>query len=136
MNGGTVVRDTFAVLHGAAAPVVTQWTYLADDPFTVTVGIQTRSGRWVTWVMARELLLDGLTGPAGVGDVRLRPCRIRGYDVVLLEIESPDGYALLEVDRDFLEEFVEASTKSVELGMESASLDMDAEIAKITSPAG
>jgi hypothetical protein len=122
----------FAVLHGQAAPVVTRWTYLVDDPFAVTFSIRTRSDRWVTWVMARDLLLAGLTGNAGVGDIRLRPCRVHGHEVLVVEISSPDGHAALEVDRDLLGRFVQATTELLPLGSEISVLDMDAEIEKIT----
>jgi hypothetical protein len=132
MTSDSVVQDMFAVLQGQAASVVTRWTYLVDDPFAVTFSIRTRSHRWVTWVMARDLLLAGLTGNAGVGDIRLRPCRVHGYEVLVVEISSPDGHAALEVDRGLLSRFVRATTQIVPLGSETSVLDMDAEIEKIT----
>lgn len=132
MSSNAVVQDMFAVLHGQGAPVVTRWTYLAGDPFAVTFGIGTRGDRWVEWMMARDLLVAGLGGPAGVGDVRLRPQRVHDCDVVVVEISSPDGHAMLEVDRDLLEQFVESTTEIVQLGREATVVDMDAEIEKLT----
>jgi hypothetical protein len=41
--------------------------------------------------------------------------------------------AVLEVDRDLLAEFVDASAGVVAIGDESAHMDLDAEISKITS---
>ncbi|MDQ3987968.1 MAG: SsgA family sporulation/cell division regulator [Actinomycetota bacterium] len=131
-SNDSVVQDMFAVLHGQAAPAVTRWTYLVDDPFAVTFSIRTRSDRWVTWVMARELLLAGLTGSAGVGDIRLCPRRVHGYDILVVEISSPDGHAALEIDRDLLGRFALATMEVVPLGSESSAIDMDAEIEKIT----
>lgn len=128
----TVVQEIFAVLHGQAAPVITRWTYLAEDPYAVTLAVQTRSRRWVEWTMGRDLLLSGLTGAAGDGDVRLQPCRVHGYDVILVEIESVDGHAVLEVDQDLLEYFVSTTLDAVPTGTETDGIDMDAEIAKIT----
>lgn len=135
-NGETVAHDMFALLHQSAAPVVTRWTYSADDPFAVTLVIQTRGEQCVDWVLARDLLVAGLTGPAGIGDVRVRPARMDEWDVALVEIRSPDGRALLEVDRDLLQQFVDATIEAVPLGSESTVIDMDAEIEKITSCAG
>lgn len=135
-NGETVAHDMFALLHQSAAPVVTRWTYSADDPFAVTLVIQTRGDQCVDWVLARDLLVAGLTGPAGIGDVRVRPARMDDWDVALVEIRSPDGRALLEVDRDLLQQFVDATIDAVPLGSESTVIDMDAEIEKITSCAG
>ena len=135
-NGETVAHDMFALLHQSAAPVVTRWTYSADDPFAVTLVIQTRGDQCVDWVLARDLLVAGLTGPAGIGDVRVRPARMDEWDVALVEIRSPDGRALLEVDRDLLQQFVDATIEAIPLGSESTVIDMDAEIEKITSCAG
>ena len=135
-NGETVAHDMFALLHQSAAPVVTRWTYSADDPFAVTLVIQTRGDQCVDWVLARDLLVAGLTGPAGIGDVRVRPVRMDDWDVALVEIRSPDGRALLEVDRDLLQQFVDATIEAIPLGSESTVIDMDAEIEKITSCAG
>ena len=128
----TVAHDMFALLHQSAAPVVTRWTYSMDDPFAVTLVIQTRGDQCVDWVLARNLLVAGLTGPAGIGDVRVRPAQTAEWDVVLIEIRSPDGRAMLEVDRDLLQQFVDATIEVIPLGCESSFVDMDAEIEKIT----
>ncbi|HEY2762564.1 MAG TPA: SsgA family sporulation/cell division regulator [Pseudonocardiaceae bacterium] len=128
----TVAHDMFALLHQSAAPVVTRWTYSMDDPFAVTLVIQTRGDQCVDWVLARDLLVAGLTGPAGIGDVRVRPAQMAEWDVALIEIRSPDGRAMLEVDRDLLQQFVDATIEVIPLGTESSFVDMDAEIEKIT----
>ena len=73
MTTDTVSRDMFAVLHGQPAPVVTRWTYSAADPFAVTLGVRTRSDRFVEWLVARDLVIDSLHGPAGCGDIRMSP---------------------------------------------------------------
>ncbi|MGH3901038.1 MAG: SsgA family sporulation/cell division regulator [Pseudonocardiaceae bacterium] len=131
-GGDTIAHDMFALLREAAAPVVTRWTYCTDDPFAVTLEIQTRGNRFVDWVLARELLVTGLNTPAGIGDVRVRPAQFGEWEVMLVEIRSLDGHAVLEVDRDLLRQFVEATIEIVPLGDESAAVDMDAEIEKIT----
>ena len=66
----------------------------------------------------------------------MSPQRVQGYDIVEIEIRSTDGRAMLEVDRDLLAEFVDASAALVPVGDESAHMDLDAEINKITSRAG
>lgn len=132
MSGDTVVQDMFALLRQAAAPVVTRWTYDTTDPFAVTLGIQTRGKRWVDWVMARDLLIEGLSGPTGIGDVQLKPEATQDYDIVVVEICSPDGRAVLEVDRELLARFVDMMLEAVPLGSETTGIDMDAEIQKIT----
>ncbi|MGH3936318.1 MAG: SsgA family sporulation/cell division regulator [Pseudonocardiaceae bacterium] len=131
-GGDAVAHDIFALLHEAAAPVVTRWIYCTDDPFAVTLEIQTRGNRCVDWVLARELLVAGLSAPAGIGDVRVCPGQMSEWEVTLIEIRSPDGHAVLEVDRDLLRQFVEATLDIVPLGSECTVVDMDAEIEKIT----
>jgi Streptomyces sporulation and cell division protein, SsgA len=135
-HGDTVSQDMFTVLHGQPAPVVTRWTYCAADPFAVTLGVRTRGDRFVEWLVARDLVIDSLREPAGCGDIRMSPQHVQGYDIVEIEIRSTDGRAVLEVDRDLLAEFVDASTGLVPVGDEAAHMDLDAEISKITSRAG
>jgi hypothetical protein len=122
----------FTVLHGQPAPVVTRWSYSAYDPFAVSLAVRTRQDRWVEWLVGRELVVDGLDAPAGEGDVRMRPISVQGYDIVEIEIRSHDGRAVLEVDRDLLRTFVEATLAMVALGDEADRMDLDGEIARIT----
>jgi sporulation and cell division protein SsgA len=131
-GGEAVAHDMFALLHEAAAPVVTRWIYCTDDPFAVTVEIRTRGNHFVDWVLARELLVAGLTAPAGIGDVRVCPATMGEWEVMLVEIRSPDGHAVLEMDRDLLRQFVQATIDVVPLGSEAMAVDIDAEIEKIT----
>ena len=133
MTTDTVSRDMFTVLHGQPAPVVTRWTYSAADPFAVTLGVRTRGDRFVEWLISRDLVVESLRTPTGFGDVRMSPQHVQGYDIVEIEIRSTDGRAVLEVDRDLLAEFIDASAALVAVGDESAHMDLDAEISKITS---
>lgn len=132
MATDTVSQDMFTVLHGQPAPLVTRWTYSAADPFAVTLGVQGRRDRFVEWLVARDLVIESLAGPAGCGDVRMSPQHVQGYDIVEIEIRSTDGRAVLEVDRELLQEFVDASLTLVPAGTESSRMDLDAEILKIT----
>ena len=128
----SVTQDMFTVLHGQPAPVVTRWSYSAADPFAVTLGVRGRRNRFVEWLVARDLVIESLTGPAGCGDVRMSPQHVQGYEIVEIEIRSPDGRAVLEVDRELLVRFVDAALALVPVGEESARMDLDAEILKIT----
>jgi hypothetical protein len=132
MTPETVAHEMFTVLHGQPAPVVTRWTYRAADPFAVTLGVRARGDRFVEWLVARDLVIESLTGPTGCGDVRMSPQQVQGYDIVEIEIRSTDGRAVLEVDRDLLRHFVESSAELVPLGEESAALDLDRVIEQIT----
>ena len=127
-----VSQDMFTVLQGQPTPVLTRWTYTHDDPYAVTLTVRTGEDRWVEWLVARDLVVESLSGPAGEGDIRMRPQVVQGYDIIEIEIRSTDGRAVLEVDLDLLERFVEASTALVALGDESRHIDLDGGIATLT----
>jgi len=74
----SVTQDMFTVLHGQPAPVVTRWSYSAADPFAVTLGVRGRRNRFVEWLVARDLVIESLTGPAGCGAAAGRRSARRG----------------------------------------------------------
>jgi hypothetical protein len=98
----------------------------------VTLAVRTGTNRWVEWLVARDLVSQSLTGPAGLGDIRMSPQVVQEYEIVEIEISSFDGRAVLEVDRDLLSQFIVSTLEVVPAGDESSWVDMDDEIAKIT----
>jgi Streptomyces sporulation and cell division protein, SsgA len=128
-----VRQDMFAVLHGQETPLLTRWSYRSDDPFAVMMSISRPSGRWIDWLLSRDLLIEGLAGPAGIGDVRLTPFTDDEFDVLEVRIGDDEGFASLEFDRDLIERFLEATSDIVPVGAESAMIDVEAEISKITN---
>lgn len=129
----SVVQDMFAVLHGQETPLLTRWTYRSDDPFAVMMSIARPSGRWIDWLISRDLIEEGLDIPAGIGDVRLTPFTDGEFDVLEVKIGDDEGFASLEFDRDLVERFLTASYDIVPPGAESAMIDVEAEIIKITN---
>ena len=132
-SSDAVSHDMFTVLHGQPVPVVTRWTYRADDPFAVSLAIRTGHDRWVEWLVGRDMVVEALSGPTGIGDVRMKPQVIQGYDIVEIEIRSGAGRAVLEVDRDLLRGFIEAAAEIVAFGAESGHMDLDGEIARLAA---
>lgn len=126
------VHVELVALYDGATPVRSRWSYRADHPFTVVAAFQTERDRWVEWVFSRELLVAGLTEPAGLGDVRFSPLEERGLRMLAVEIESPEGYALLEVDHEAVADFLAATESLVPLGSESEHFDVDALIDELT----
>lgn len=135
MASESVQQDVFTVLHGQASPIVSRWAYRAADPFAISFSVRRSSDRWIEWLVARDLVIEGLTTPTGIGDIRMAPRRIDGYDVVELEIRSDGGSAVLEVDRDLLAQFVDSTLEIVDLGEEHDHLDIDGAIARLTGSA-
>lgn len=127
-----VQQDMFAVLHGQETPLLTRWSYRSDDPFAVMMSIARPSGRWIDWLMARDLIIEGLDQPAGIGDVQLTPFSDGEFDVLEVKIGDDEGFASLEFDRDMVERFLDASYDIVPVGAESTVIDVEAEIEKIT----
>jgi hypothetical protein len=121
------------VIPGATSlPVRADLSYDARDPYALTVSFHTGSGPTadvVEWTFARQLLTDGVTAPAGQGDVRVWPGTTEGSPVVCLSLSSPSGKALFEVPVPELVEFLTMTYTAVPTGTESQHVDVDAELA-------
>jgi hypothetical protein len=85
----------------------------------------------VTWVFARELLVEGVFRACGTGDVRIWPTRMAGRSVVCLALSSPAGDALLEAPAGKVASWLERSLRLVPAGQEEASMDVDAALADL-----
>jgi len=126
-------QSQFVLLNNSSTPVLSRLSFHAGEPFAVTVSFRTERGRWVEWTFARELLATGLTDPSGLGDVRVRPDLSEDEDMLTLEIESPDGYASFELEREDVETFLESTYELVPLGSESEHFDVEALIEEISN---
>ena len=88
--------------------------------------LEARSGS-VTWTFARELLAEGLYDPSGDGDVQVWPCLSNtGEAVVIVELCSPDGTALLQTGSRAVQIFVTSIYDAVPAGTESSHMSIDA----------
>lgn len=116
---------------GPALPVLAGLRYQADDPWAVRVTFQTggEDEGTVEWMLARQLLTDGVRETVGEGDVQVWPSLSEGEPVVNLAMASPSGSALFEVDRDALITFLQQTYLAVPTGCEEQVFDIDAELA-------
>ena len=121
------------VVPGAASlPVRADLNYDVTDPYAVQVAFHTGgagNGDVVQWTFARQLLSDGVSAPAGEGDVQVWPSTSNGAPVVCLSLSSPSGRALFEVPLGDLVEFLGRTYEAVPSGGESDHVDVDAELA-------
>jgi hypothetical protein len=124
-----VDQHQYVTLNGVDMPVYSRWSYDPADPYAITLAFSAEHGYWVMWSFARDLIIEGLRRPTGLGDVRVRPESTGGPEVVVIELESPDGYAVVEAERVYVEKFVTATLEAVPLGSER--IDIDAFIAGI-----
>ena len=116
---------------GPSLPVVASLSYHSADPWAVRVAFHTGGpgDGVVEWMLARQLLTDGVAGPVGDGDIRIWPA-LHGSDrVINLAMASPSGAALFELERAALVQFVERTYRVVPAGREGEVVDFDAELA-------
>ena len=133
MHTDAVQQSQFVYLNGCSTPLLSRLAYATAEPFTVSLSFRVEPGEWIDWEFARDLLITGLDEPVGDGDIRVRPDLAVDADILVLELESPDGYGVAEFHRDDVRRFVEATRDLVEQGEESDHLDIDAVIADLTT---
>ncbi|MGW5421953.1 SsgA family sporulation/cell division regulator [Streptomyces sp. NPDC003943] len=131
----TVIEQAVQARLVASAPrmesVAATLRYDREDPYAVSMAFPppaTLEGVEVSWAFARELLAEGVEGPAGVGDVRLRPY---GYDRTVVEFHAPEGVAMVHVRTSELRSFLERSQHLVPRGREHQYLDWDGNLAQL-----
>jgi hypothetical protein len=84
----------------------------------------------VEWLLSRDLLRTGLSGPVGDGDVRIWPARA-ALDVLFLQLRAPSGEALFELSATVVGEFLRETERLVPLGRESGLLQVDDELSAL-----
>ena len=109
-------------LDGDAIPTGVELCYDTRDPYAVTMILSLPGQDLVTWTVCRDLLTEGMVVNAGVGDLRLWP---QGTGVTLLELCSPDGYAMLRMPNADLDAFLASTRRLVPPGHENERLDID-----------
>jgi Streptomyces sporulation and cell division protein, SsgA len=110
---------------GAASRLEGELEYDATDPFAVTAVF--RAGVTpIRWVFARDLLAEGMFAPVGEGDVHVWPCLdAAGRAVVILELTSPHGEALLQAASADVSDFLLRTFELVPRGAEDMGLDLE-----------
>ncbi len=106
--------------------------YDVADPYAVQIGFHTGAASdsdVVEWTFARSLLSEGVSSPAGAGDVQVWPSTGAGSAAVCLSLSSPSGKALFEVPLAELVEFLSQTYVAVPSGSESDHVDVEAELA-------
>ena len=125
------VELEFVDPQGESTSIDADLVFDPADPYAVTMVFRT-GVQEVLWTFGRELLVEGLYEPTGDGDVHVWPClSSNGAAVVIIELCSPDGEALVQARTGDLSSFVERMSAVVEPGSESDHLDVDATISAI-----
>lgn len=117
------------------ADLIASLSYTAADPYAVRVAFHLGLNEQpIVWVIARDLLIDGLEASTGLGDVRVWP-REPGDPsagaVLYIELSSTTGNALFEAPRQRIANFLSSTSRIVPAGRESAFVDIDTELADL-----
>ncbi|MBX6389764.1 MAG: SsgA family sporulation/cell division regulator [Frankia sp.] len=121
-------RDSVVVAVGARllddnSTIPASLVYEPSAPYAVTVRFDLGAGDTLDWVLARELLEEGLDRPAGLGDARLAPIRHNGVGYVELWLISPSGQARFGLPWETVRTFLRRAAALVPPGTESSYLD-------------
>ncbi|MGI5135655.1 SsgA family sporulation/cell division regulator [Streptomyces sp. CA-106110] len=113
-------------------PVEARFSYDTARPFEVNVDFSTAGGGAVTWVLSRELLINGLVYPSGEGDIRIfPPCRRHGGQHLFILLRGRIGEALLEIDYHPLQAWLVQTLRVVPFGAEAELLDWDVPLERV-----
>lgn len=119
----------------AVVPLAAGLRYSADDPYAVRLAFHVGLEEPVEWVFGRDLLCEGVEGPAGEGDVRVSPGAepVNGTDeeTLTIEISSPYGRARFEAPVWEVAEFLCRTYQLVPEGEESGHINMDDELSAL-----
>jgi hypothetical protein len=118
--------------QGRQVDVPTTLSYRADDPYAITMTFHSASSD-VTWVVSRDLLVEGISGPAGDGDVLVYPAATEGSTII--DFCSPDGRLTTRTSSNQLRDFLVRSFRVVPAGAESLFLDLDSLIIDLLASA-
>jgi hypothetical protein len=129
-----VTADVVLLLLAPGAepvPLPAQFRYDPEDPYAVTVLFMAGRGTQ-EWMFARDLLSDGLLTPSGLGDLKVRPDP-ENVEQVLLELDSPGGFAIMSGKAEHICEFLDRTYYLVGPGEEDLWINFDRELEKLTS---
>ncbi|MET8421763.1 SsgA family sporulation/cell division regulator [Streptomyces sp. NPDC005134] len=118
------------VSHEMSLSMYMRLRYEPSDPYAVRAAFTLDdSDEAVEWIIGRDLLIAGLKGPVGEGDVRLWPPGERDRGSVYIVLKPPDGVALLEAPAQDIKKFLQETEAHVPIGpigSESEHIDSDA----------
>jgi hypothetical protein len=122
------ISVTVPFVSGEVKPLEILGDFVFDpaDPYAVHLVIGRGEEAAVTWTFARELLAEGCYDPCGNGDVVVWPCLgTHGEAVVIIELRSPSGMAMLQTPSRAVQGFLAETYDLVPAGSESQQINLD-----------
>ena len=128
--GHRMVTDMVLLGDHGVEPVSAEFRYQRRDPLAVEMRLSIARNPPVSWMFGRDLLIEGLRRPAGVGDVRIYPV----HESVIIELRSAAGKAVLLSYLPDIEGFVQHIVSAVPVGAEIAHDDIERELLELGQP--
>ncbi|MFI9781813.1 SsgA family sporulation/cell division regulator [Streptomyces sp. NPDC051956] len=126
----TVIQELptqLALPQEMSFPISARLRYEPSDPYAIHVTFFTvDSDETKEWIIGRDLLIDGLKGPAGEGDVHIWPVDKHKVRAIL---RPPAGTATLEASSREIRAFLKETETVVPRGTESEHIDVSALLA-------
>ncbi|MER7834737.1 SsgA family sporulation/cell division regulator [Streptomyces sp. NPDC096040] len=120
------------VTHEMSLPMDMRLRYEPGDPYAVRAVFKAPgSDDTVEWIIGRDLLIDGLKGPAGEGDIRIWPAGESAHCDLFALLTPPDGRALLKGPVQEIKAFLQETEALVPRGTETEHIDVDALLAHL-----
>ena len=125
--GHRMVTEMVLLGGDVAEPVRAELRYHRKDPLAVEMRLSIGKSPAVSWVFGRDLLIEGLRMPSGVGDVRFYPV----HESVLVELRSCTGKAVLLSYLPDMADFVAHIVAAVPVGTEVGREDVERELLEL-----
>ncbi|MGI8306404.1 SsgA family sporulation/cell division regulator [Saccharopolyspora hattusasensis] len=115
---------------GVKTPVRVEMRYESSEPYAVNMSFHAGMSGQIDWLIARDLLADGLVVASGEGDVQIIP-QLDNHEVVIIALSSPSGQAAFEAPAAKLAEFLDETYGVVAPGDEGQWMSIDEELSRL-----
>ncbi|MGW0772946.1 SsgA family sporulation/cell division regulator [Streptomyces sp. NPDC002835] len=112
------IQMSFLVSEELSFRIPVELGYETRDPYAVRMTFHLPGDAPVTWTFGRELLLDGINGPSGDGDVHIAPVGPRTLSDVSIRLRVGRDSALFRAGAAPLVAFLDRTDKLLPMGQE------------------
>jgi hypothetical protein len=112
------VLMSFLVSEELSFRIPVELRYESADPYAVRMTFHLPGDAPVTWAFGRDLLLAGINGPSGDGDVHITPTQPERLSDVSIRLQVGGDRALFRASAAPLVAFLDRTDKLVPLGQE------------------
>jgi hypothetical protein len=120
----TATTEMILLSDGSLPAVNAELRYYCDDPFAVQMLLSVDQSPAICWTFGRELLMAGVSMPAGLGDVQVFPT----HDGIIIELRSGGAAARLLAHTPDISAFADRTLAVVPLGSEMDHYDLDIDL--------